>query len=1262
MKVKFIPLYYDYVDDRAGGEDKAIIRVFGRTDGGKRICVIDSTEPYFYIIPKPRADLEKFSEKVGKISLQHAGRTAKVTDVKIVKKNYLGKPIEALQVFVNNPKDITAIKDIVKEYKETEEKKEIDINFVTRYIIDKEIKPLQWHSAEGKEINGLEYGDLDVEIVLKASKISEEKDMEFRPKILAFDIETTEFELGKGEIIMLSFANGGESLNEDSRHAPKQSFGTSKNSKNFQDARNPQVSKHEHVQKVFTWKHFKNPPKEVEFVKDEEELLKKFVEFIKKEKPDILTGYFSDGFDLPYLRVRADMHGIKLNIGLDGSNVSFIRGAIPSSDIMGIVHIDLFKFIDNILSPNLQSETISLNDVAKELIGEEKLKMDIGKISREMKDGKESHEDLRRFALYNLQDSIITARLFEKLWPNISELTKTVCEPLFDASRASYSQLVEDNIIHNLKRFDEIAPNRPTRERIEERRRRPKYTGAFVKEPIPALYENVAVFDFRSFYPNVIVSFNISMPTISEKKEKGSYETPEFEFEGKKRRFYFEKERGFIPKILNELIEKRKEVKDLLKKSKSPILSARDYALKTLLNASYGYFGFFGARWYSLESAASIAAICRHYIHKTIEDIEKGGFKVAYSDSVDGKTKIFIKKDGKIQEEEIERLFNKVDSVSFGKEYDLKENIEVLTLDSKGNSVFKPLKYVMRHSCNKKMYRINFTNNWHIDVTEDHSLIGYQAINFNQSKENRANPLKRIIEVKPEEINKKLNSIITMKKLPFESCESKGYPKEVYEFMGYFIGDGSFMRNKSHTKSNKDYYLRLSLGSDKQELFDKLISPLIKLGYIRNYWFSKTREGDITINGLKLVKLISEICQDDDRKKAIPKWLFYEKEENIAAFLRGLFSADGCVMIRNDAPMIKYTSIDENYIDAVRKLLYRIGISHSVFKENSVNKYKSKNRIYSSGSYSKNIILKNKEDFCSKIGFILQRKNKSANIKTFGIQKKDIKEFDFDIQGVKSIEEIKTPKFVYDIEVEDNHRFFANYVLVHNTDSIMLLLGEKAEKQALELLEKINKSLPGTMELELERFYKRGIFVMKKTGEAGAKKKYALLSKDGALKIRGFESVRRDKCDLAKEAQEFVIKKVLEEGKADSALKHVKKIIEEVKSKKVPAEKLIIRTQLTKAIEEYSSIGPHVAVAKRMREKGIPIKEGGLIEFVIAKGTGKLIRERARIPEEVKEGDYDVEYYINNQIVPAIEGIFNVFGISSDNLKEGKKQKSLGEF
>ncbi len=821
----FIPLDYDLIDE----DNSNIIRIWGKTSSGKRICVLDNLESYFWLIPQEKLDLNKYSKKIKDIEVKHAGREAKVLDVQLKEKSFLGKEVKALKIIISNYKDASAIKEIIKSFPEEVDRKECEFNPVTRYIIDKKVFPLEGYKVTGEELNKKELKEKGwnwkVDYVIRAKEITS-SDFEISPRILAFDIETSEFEVGKGEILMISAAN-------------------------------------KNVKKVFTCKKFSDAPEEIEFVKNEEEVIRKFIEFIEVQKPDFLVGYFSDAFDLPYLRMRADKYKIKTSLGLDNSSIKFIHGAIPSSEIRGLVHIDLYKFVNNILSYSVQSETISLNDIAREFIGEEKLEIDLGKITKEIKNarGKIEEIELKKFALYNLQDSVLASKLFEKLWTNISELTKLVKEPLYDVSRATYSSLVESNILHNLHRFNEIAESRPSYDEIQERKNRPKYTGAFVKEPTPGIYDSIGVFDFRSFYPNVIVSFNISMPTINSEKS-GSFETPDFEFEKKKRKFYFSKERGFIPQILGELLEKRKEVKKELKSKRSNVLEARDYALKTLSNATYGYYGFAGARYYSLECAASITAIARYYIHKTIEDIEKKGFKVIYSD----------------------------------------------------------------------------------------------------------------------------------------------------------------------------------------------------------------------------------------------------------------------------------------------------------------------------------------------------------------------------------------------------------------TDSVMFSLGKKTKEDALKMLDEINDSLPGTMEMDLENFYLRGIFVMKRTGELGAKKKYALLSKPkGDIKIRGFESVRRDRCKLAKDTQDEILRRVLEEGNPDSAIKYAVKIIKELKDKKVPIEKLVIRTQMKKEIGSYESIGPHVTVARRMLELGLPIGEGSLIEFVIAKGNEKLIRERSRIPDEVKEGDYDIEYYINHQVIPAIESIFGVFNISSDELR-GKTQKSLKEF
>ncbi|MEK6952439.1 MAG: LAGLIDADG family homing endonuclease, partial [Nanoarchaeota archaeon] len=646
-------------------------------------------------------------------------------------------------------------------------------------------------------------------------------------------------------------------------------------------------------------------------------------------------------------------------------------------------------------------------------------------------------------------------------------------------------------------------------------------------------------------------------------------------------------------------------------------------------------------------------------IKLTAKEIEKQGYKVIYSDSVDGKTKIIVKKGKEVFEEEIQNLFMKVDNKTLGKEYNLKEDIQALTIDEKGNSVFKPIKYVMRHKADKNMFRVNFTNNWHIDVTEDHSLIGYQSLEFNNKNEYKKDFLKRLIEIKPEEIGKKVRTIISLKKIPYEQEESRNYSKEIYEFMGYFIGDGSFHRNKAHKVANKDYYLGLSLGLDQQEVLKKIIEPLKKEGYIKNYWLSSTRKGDITINGLKLINLFSKDFRDCDGKKCIPSWLFREKEENIASFLRGLFSADGTVMIRNNAPIIKFTSIDDNFIREVRKLLYRVGISHSVFKENSVNKYKTKEKTFCGGTYSKNILIQNKDVFLKKIGFVLDRKNKKADIKTNSTKKRNIKDFEFDIQGVKSVEKITTPKYVYDLEIEGNHKFFANYVLVHNTDSCFVnsraKTPEQAEKIGKEIQEKINLffteyvkknyKVKSFLELQFEKNYIRFLMPKIRGGEAGAKKRYAgLRLKEGKEKIDfvGIETARSDWTDVAKKFQLELLNRIFHK---QEVTEFIKQFVQDIKKGKYD-KLLIYRKSLRKGLEGYSVLPPHLKAAQKIKDF-----KGGLVEYYLTTDGPE--------PIQALKHKIDYEHYIKKQIKPIADSVLLFYNKTFEELLEGTKQTKL---
>jgi DNA polymerase I/DNA polymerase-2 len=197
------------------------------------------------------------------------------------------------------------------------------------------------------------------------------------------------------------------------------------------------------------------------------------------------------------------------------------------------------------------------------------------------------------------------------------------------------------------------------------------------------------------------------------------------------------------------------------------------------------------------------------------------------------------------------------------------------------------------------------------------------------------------------------------------------------------------------------------------------------------------------------------------------------------------------------------------------------------------------------------------------------------------------------------------------------------------------------------------------MELELEDFYKRGIWVTKRTGEFGAKKKYALIDYNDKLKIRGFETVRRDWCNLARETQNKVLKLILEDGNEKKAVEFLRGIVKDVKERKIDLKKMTVRTQLKKPIDEYKAITPHVIAARRMLEREMPVDMGSMIEYYIAETPEKkkLVREKVKLSDE--KGEYDIEYYLKHQILPAVENILQVFNVDINTILEKKKQKTL---
>ena len=189
---------------------------------------------------------------------------------------------------------------------------------------------------------------------------------------------------------------------------------------------------------------------------------------------------------------------------------------------------------------------------------------------------------------------------------------------MFDISRMSLSQLVEWFLIKKVSELNEIVPNKPRRTE-EIFRMDDKIKGAFVFEPTPGLYKDIIVFDYRSLYPSIIASHNISKGTINCDccKDAEKIQTDRGTF------YFCNKKKGLFSLAITELILKRAEIKKELKLKQDQLLTARSESLKLLANSFYGYIGFSPARWYCKECAESVTAWARHYIHKAIDFAEE---------------------------------------------------------------------------------------------------------------------------------------------------------------------------------------------------------------------------------------------------------------------------------------------------------------------------------------------------------------------------------------------------------------------------------------------------------------------------------------------------------------------------------------------------------------------------------------------------------------------------------------------------------------
>ncbi len=572
MKIEGIVLDVDTLTDNG----RSIIRLTVKSKEGIFSLFDTSFLPYLYLLPR---NPQLSPDSISSLKFSNSDGLVGIAKIEKVKMQLLNKEVEVFKVYTENAKDVPLLKEYLQEFGTCYE---YDVPFWKRYLIDKDISPMLGISAEVRDESG--------RLVIESIESKETGGIGL--KHVCFDIETYNPKKvprpKEDPVILISFANENTA----------------------------KVISAKAVNREFVIK-----------VEDEKALIEKFVEIIKKEDFDIIAGYNSSNFDIPYLIERAKRLGIKLDLGRYPEEISKQHhGLLELVKIPGRINIDLFntaKFVATVGTAEylIKVNTFTLGEVYKELVGKEKKTVNKEEIFKLY-----DSEDISKLADYSLDDALSTEELYKFFMPLEIEIAKLCGTTLAETAISTTGQLVEYLLMRYAHRNNQLIPNKPSDEEIEERIST-SFEGAYVKTPAAGIYDNLAVLDFRGLYPSIIIAHNIDPSTISENADEDVFVSPT----GVK----FKKEpKGIIPTVLKLLIKEREGVKKEYKQHPdNKALGAKSQALKIIANSFYGYLGYARSRWYSKECSSSVTAYGREYIQKTIAMSEAAGFSVIYSDT-----------------------------------------------------------------------------------------------------------------------------------------------------------------------------------------------------------------------------------------------------------------------------------------------------------------------------------------------------------------------------------------------------------------------------------------------------------------------------------------------------------------------------------------------------------------------------------------------------------------------------------------------------
>ncbi|KAM0793205.1 DNA-directed DNA polymerase delta [Microbotryomycetes sp. NB124-2] len=365
----------------------------------------------------------------------------------------------------------------------------------------------------------------------------------------------------------------------------------------------------------------------------EADLLLEWQKFVQECDPDLIIGYNTSQFDLPYLLDRAKALkavefpylGRLKNVRSEAKETHFSSKAYGTRDsketnMDGRLQLDILQ----VMQRDYKLRSYTLNSVCAHFLGEQKEDVHHSVIT-DLQNG--TAESRRRLAVYCLKDAYLPQRLMDKLmcFINYIEMARVTGIPFnYLLSRGQQIKVISQ-LYRKAMDTGYLIPA------LRQEGSDEQYEGATVIEPDKGYYDvPIATLDFASLYPSIMQAHNLCYTTLLDakiaamlglKKDEDYVVTPNNDlFVTAKRR------RGLLPTILEDLLSARKRARAELKNEKDPfkraVLDGRQLALKISANSVYGFTGATIGKLPCLPISMSVTAYGREMIERTKQEVQ----------------------------------------------------------------------------------------------------------------------------------------------------------------------------------------------------------------------------------------------------------------------------------------------------------------------------------------------------------------------------------------------------------------------------------------------------------------------------------------------------------------------------------------------------------------------------------------------------------------------------------------------------------------